>query len=623
MGNLQQEKAGQKTDTKPLQSSSEAKVPSTSYDKIAELAYDAEMKHEGDTHQIFFDLLDQGTQKNHINLGTGSALKAGRKYNDSIGTVNVTVGDSKDSGKKLSFTDANALDKAILDALPYVSTVKYFQSQYPGTKAYKKGGKAAKNLYASTVTNLKALSGTITDGKNSATAKFTGKMGYVNVFLSDEDVAQVKKVNIDADFNFGDNVTAVFKKCLTKEEDAQNVVFKGFIHGIHAYGSMPTVYKHFGKDANNLRILEDAVKKNEGTDDLVKALYKSIEATLSTKWHEPFKTVINTYIKGKGKNSGGSSASTQSSKTSANSGKTTTNSGKVAGNSGSGAKGGLQMNEEGHPIYYPKGAQDTLDRIKWNKDRNYTTTYIKSFQKLIKTDDDGSIGTNTVNAIRHYQEKNSSIPSKDGKWGKECADASGLVRQYNGNSGGSTAATTKSDKEALATEAQLNDATAKTLGSTAASTAQSLMAKYNVPYTGKPEGGFYRTLANKPKHYVASRKYVGEYCQAQRHDEARFYDCSAFTNHCWRDAGGYNFKRACAAEQARVLYNAKAGITKANVQAGDLLFYASSKPNKRFKNISHVAIAVSNSERVDAGWTPVTQKSIDNPIFIGRPGLLK
>ena len=90
----------------------EAKVPASTmgYDKIAELAYDAEMKHEGDTHQIFFDLLDQGTQKNHINLGTGSALKAGRKYNDSIGTVNVTVGDNKDSGKKLSFTDANALD---------------------------------------------------------------------------------------------------------------------------------------------------------------------------------------------------------------------------------------------------------------------------------------------------------------------------------------------------------------------------------------------------------------------------------------------------------------------------------------------------------------------------------
>lgn len=103
--------------------------------------------------------------------------------------------------------------------------------------------------------------------------------------------------------------------------------------------------------------------------------------------------------------------------------------------SGGSAKGELQMNAEGHPIYYPKGAQDTIERISWNKARNYTKSYIKAFQKLIETNDDGDFGTNTVNAIRHYQEKN-KLPSKDGKWGKECADASGLERQY--NNGGST-----------------------------------------------------------------------------------------------------------------------------------------------------------------------------------------
>jgi peptidoglycan hydrolase-like protein with peptidoglycan-binding domain len=95
------------------------------------------------------------------------------------------------------------------------------------------------------------------------------------------------------------------------------------------------------------------------------------------------------------------------------------------------------MNEEGHPIYYPKGAKDTLDRISWNKARNYTKDYIKAFQRLIQTNDDGDFGTNTVNAIRHYQEKN-KLPSKDGKWGKECADASGLARKYNGGGSSNT-----------------------------------------------------------------------------------------------------------------------------------------------------------------------------------------
>lgn len=96
----------------------------------------------------------------------------------------------------------------------------------------------------------------------------------------------------------------------------------------------------------------------------------------------------------------------------------------------------LQMNAEGHPIYYPKGVQDTIERINWNKARNYTTTYIKAFQKLIETEADGGIGTNTVNAIRHYQEKNNLL-SKDGKWGKECAEHSGLERKYKSTSSSS------------------------------------------------------------------------------------------------------------------------------------------------------------------------------------------
>ena len=106
----------------------------------------------------------------------------------------------------------------------------------------------------------------------------------------------------------------------------------------------------------------------------------------------------------------------------------------IAENSGTSAAGGLQMNAEGHPIYYPKGAQDTQDIIKWNKDRNYTDAYIKSFQKLIGTEADGIIGTDTVNAIRHYQEKNGL--GQDGKWGKECADHAKLERKYNSGSAG-------------------------------------------------------------------------------------------------------------------------------------------------------------------------------------------
>ena len=571
-----QEKAGKQSDAK--QSTSEAKVATgPGYDKIAELAYDSEMVHEGATHQIFFDLLDQGAQKNHINLGTGSALKAGRKYNDAVGTVNVTVGDNKDSGKKLTFANANALDEAILDALPYASTVKQFQEKYPGTKAYKNGGKAAKQLYSSTVNKLKALSGTISDGKQSATAKFTGKMGYVNIYLSDEDVAQVKKVNIDADFKFGDNVTAVFRKCLTKEADAQNVVFKGFIHGIHAYGSMPTVYKHFGKDPNNLRILEEAVKQNNGTDELVQALYKSIEATLAPKWHDSFKRVINTYIKGKGRNAGGNSKASTSSESGAASKNASGNSGNVSGNSGASAKGQSQMNAEGHPIYYPKGATGTQAVIKWNKDRNYTTDYIKAFQKHIDTDNDGDIGTNTVNAIRHYQEKNSL--GQDGKWGKECARNSGLERKYK-----QTSTQPASNTNATAnTAGKAGGASNVVSGDEKSATGQKVVdyAAQFIGHTyvwgGKGQVISQKSLAWLRKTYGSkSTTFKGMTTWAQRYDwivenraGERAFDCSGLCVYSYRNAAKDVGAERPSASAAVKVFNGKPALSQMKV--GDVI----------------------------------------------------
>lgn len=86
------------------------------------------------------------------------------------------------------------------------------------------------------------------------------------------------------------------------------------------------------------------------------------------------------------------------------------------------------LNSEGHPIYYAKGSKEANNIISWNKKQNYSKSYIQKMQRTVGTDDDGSIGTNTINAIRHYQEKNGL--GKDGKWGNECATFSGLTREY-------------------------------------------------------------------------------------------------------------------------------------------------------------------------------------------------
>lgn len=283
-------------------------------------------------------------------------------------------------------------------------------------------------------------------------------------------------------------------------------------------------------------------------------------------------------------------------------------------NGGDSATKELEINAEGHPIYYPKGVQDTIDRINWNKDRNYTQAYIKSLQKLVETEDDGEFGTNTVNAIRHYQEKN-SLPSKDGKWGKECADASGLVRQY--NSGSST--TKPKGGSATFNDKLENNEEAIAMGKTAAETAQTLRDKYNVPYTGKRQ-----LVRSTTESDWRERKYVGEYMQERRSDESAYYDCSAFTSRCWASAGVSLHNDTAAGQGSRLNKIGALSTDFSQVQAGDLLFYRpSKKDNGRFERINHIAIAISNNEKVDAGGTPVRKEGFGNPYCFGRPGLLK
>ena len=110
------------------------------------------------------------------------------------------------------------------------------------------------------------------------------------------------------------------------------------------------------------------------------------------------------------------------------------------------------LNNEGHPTYYVKGSVKAKEAIAWNKNRNYSKDYIKAVQKKVGTNDDGSIGTNTINAIHDYQSKKGI--TTDGKWGKQCATVSGLTRQYKSVS--STVTTTKTANAQSYTKA--NDA---------------------------------------------------------------------------------------------------------------------------------------------------------------------
>lgn len=112
------------------------------------------------------------------------------------------------------------------------------------------------------------------------------------------------------------------------------------------------------------------------------------------------------------------------------------------------------------------------------------------------------------------------------------------------------------------------------------------------------------------------------YSQAKRSSSGH-YDCSSFCHRCWQ-AGGVNFGWASSEGEALKCY--KAGGTVSSVQKvipGDLLFYHTNwNSGTRWKGINHVAIAVSGSQRIDAGGTPVKKCGLGSPVYIGRPGYL-
>lgn len=238
------------------------------FQAFANDAYDAEMVNEGKKAQVFMDLNDKGAQKGNINLGTGSAMKA-RDFTGAVGEMDVKIG-----GVDMHFKSDEALNDAIKKAFgaDYTRIMEAYQNK--------------EISYAEAKKQLKALGKrTITDS-NGKTAKveFTGNMGYLNVELSEKDVQEVKSVNMKIDTDFGDAVKSTFMANLSAKEAANNVVLKDFIHSVHATSGMKSIIKEFGKDANNLKILADAIKQNKITKELSAALYKTInKSKLSEK----------------------------------------------------------------------------------------------------------------------------------------------------------------------------------------------------------------------------------------------------------------------------------------------------------------------------------------------------
>lgn len=108
-------------------------------------------------------------------------------------------------------------------------------------------------------------------------------------------------------------------------------------------------------------------------------------------------------------------------------------------------------------------------------------------------------------------------------------------------------------------------------------------------------------------------------------DSGSYYDCSSLAYYSWKDAGvDISFGGATtAAAEAQGLEEAKKTVPFGEMQPGDLIFYSFTN-NKRYKNISHVAVYVGDGKVVEAlnervGVVYREVSSIGSIVLIGRP----
>lgn len=108
-------------------------------------------------------------------------------------------------------------------------------------------------------------------------------------------------------------------------------------------------------------------------------------------------------------------------------------------------------------------------------------------------------------------------------------------------------------------------------------------------------------------------------------DSGSYYDCSSLAYYSWKDAGvDISFGGATtAAAEAQGLEQAKKTVPFGEMQPGDLIFYSFTN-NKRYKNISHVAVYVGDGKVVEAlnervGVVYREVSSIGSIVLIGRP----
>ena len=87
-------------------------------------------------------------------------------------------------------------------------------------------------------------------------------------------------------------------------------------------------------------------------------------------------------------------------------------------------------------------AKKQEDAKRWYSKQNFSSAYIKKFQRVVGTKDDGIVGKNTINSVISWQSKNKL--DSDGKFGKASARKAGIEYESKRNSKHNESAKVKS-----------------------------------------------------------------------------------------------------------------------------------------------------------------------------------
>ena len=219
----------------------------------------------------------------------------------------------------------------------------------------------------------------------------------------------------------------------------------------------------------------------------------------------------------------------------------------------------------------------------WYQSQNYTKDFIRKMQAAVGTAADGSVGTNTINAVAAWQK--SKNLTADGKFGKSCAAAAGLTIDQ--NSGGVCADATQEQRSR---------------GAAAVSKAREFMSRFT------------ETCASRSVHYTSkSKNYnrqstrMGNYSQHHRDayfykldpsTKSYYYDCSSFTHRSWKDATGIYIGSNSTQQHDNHCKNCNVTNNNNYRIPGDILWRS-----------GHVAIYAGNGSALDAGGDPVKVKT--------------